>query len=97
MPFGSGFPLGKQPLLQTPHQLRVLAVRRGDDPELLCERESLIHLAIIDHEKVFVGKEDFEGAYAVTDDLAKLRFGLIAKLCHGHMERVVTCASTLGL
>ena len=92
MPLGAGLSLREQALLQPPDELRVLAVRGDDDAELLRQAERLIHLAIVDAEEVLVGEEDLEGADAIADDLAQLRFGLVVELRDRHVEGVVARA-----
>ena len=73
---GPVLPCCEQPLLQSADEFGVLAMRRGDDAELLRQRQGLVHLAVVDAEEVLVGEEDLEGADAVADDLSQLTFGV---------------------
>ena len=67
-----------------------------DDPEAFGKFESLVHLAIIHTEKVFVGKKYFEGRGAIGNDLAELGFGLVDEFGDGHVESVIAGAVSLG-
>ncbi len=67
-----------------------------DDAETFGKFESLVHLAIIHTEKVFVGEKYFEGCGAIGDDVAELRFRFVDEFGDGHVESVIAGAVALG-
>src|SRR5260370_6286205 len=72
MPFRAGLAFCEQLLLQTRHEFGVLAVRGDNHTEPFGEFESLVHFAVVDPEKVFVGKKDFERRCAVSNNFPQL-------------------------
>ncbi len=62
-----------------------------------CASAGSEQFAVLDAEEVFVGEEDFEGAGAVADDFAQLRFGFIAELRDRHVEGIIAGAVSIGL
>src|SRR5882672_3006519 len=97
MPLGAGPPFREQLLLQTRYEFRVFTVRGDNHSEALGEFEGLVHFAVIDAEKVFVGQKDFERRRAVSDNLSQLRFRFLHKLGDRHVEGIVARTLAVGL
>src|SRR6267378_536021 len=97
VPFGAGPPLRQQFLLQTSYEFRVFTVCGDDHSEALGEFEGLVHFAVIDTEKVFVGEKYFERRRAVGNNLSQLRFRFFHKLGDRHVKSVVARALAVGL
>ena len=96
MPFGPGLALGQQLVLQLQDQVRVLAMRGRDDPELPGQPQSPVKLLVGEAERALVGQVDLEAADAAFDDLHQLPLRRLVAARYGHVEGEVAGAVALG-
>src|SRR3984893_3920810 len=96
VPLWAGLAFSDKLRLKPRDKLSVLAVRSDDHAELLCERQRLIHFAVIDAKEIFIGEKNFERRSAVGHNFAKLRFRFFGEFRDRHVKRVIASTFPVG-
>ena len=98
VPLGTDLSFRDESGLGLGHEVGVFAVGGDDDAQFFGEGEGGVEFGVIDSERSFVGKKDFErGDAVVGNDGAELGFGEIVVAGDAHMEGVVAGRESFGL